>query len=43
MRNLFLALVLANLAVAAWTQWFSDDPGRVAFAEPDEGGITAGQ
>jgi len=31
MRNLFLALVLANLAVAAWTRWFSTDRGDSGF------------
>ena len=39
MRNFFLGLVLANLAVTAWTRWFSDDPGGVAIARWNEGNI----
>lgn len=27
MRNLVLALILANLAVVAWTRWFAGEPG----------------
>ena len=40
MRNLFLALVLANLAFAAWHLWFSQPPRAVHVADPDVPGIT---
>jgi hypothetical protein len=40
MRNIFLALVLANLAYAAWHAWFASPP-RVVPAPPAEApGIT---
>jgi len=39
-RNLFLALVLANLAFAAWHLWFSQPPRAVHVADPDVPGIT---
>jgi len=35
MRNLFLGLVLANLAFAAWSAWFA--PAEHAVRSPDEG------
>jgi cell division septation protein DedD len=35
MRNIFLALVLANLAFAAWSAWFA--PGRRLGRSADEG------
>ncbi len=38
MRNLFLALVLANLAVAAWTQWFAAAPVGAVIEDPAETG-----
>jgi cell division septation protein DedD len=40
MRNLCLALVLANLAFAAWHLWFSQPPRAVHVADPDVPGIT---
>ncbi|HEX5049326.1 MAG TPA: hypothetical protein VFX89_19605 [Gammaproteobacteria bacterium] len=40
MRNLFLVLVLANLAFAAWHLWFSQPPRAVHVADPDVPGIT---
>jgi cell division septation protein DedD len=40
MRNLFLALVLANLAFAAWHTWFSGEPRPSTVARPDMPGIT---
>lgn len=36
MRNIFLALLLANLAFAAWHVWFSDSPRPV---RPDDSGL----
>jgi len=35
MRNLFLALVLANLAFAAWHAWFARAPRPTRAADPD--------
>lgn len=41
MRNLFLALVLANLAFAAWTRWFAPDrPGLPLPGDSDAAGLT---
>lgn len=40
MRNLVLALVLANLAFAAWHLWFSQPPRAVHVADPGVPGIT---
>lgn len=40
MRNLFLALVLANLAFAAWHAWFAESATRVRPARDDAPGIT---
>ena len=41
MRNIFLALVLANLAVAAWTQWFAQPPsGLRSQAERTNSSLT---
>lgn len=41
MRNLFLALVLSNLAFAAWSRWFAERPETMsAFPVPDVPGIT---
>jgi len=39
-RNLVLALVLANLAFAAWHLWFSQPPRAVHVADPGVPGIT---
>jgi cell division septation protein DedD len=39
-RNLFLALVLANLAFAAWHLWFSQPPRAGHVADPAVPGIT---
>lgn len=39
MRNLFLALVLANLAFAAWHSWYADDARPVATPEREFGEI----
>jgi cell division septation protein DedD len=39
-RNLFLALVLANLAFAAWHLWFSHPVRGTHLADPDVPGIT---
>jgi hypothetical protein len=36
MRNLFLALVLANLGFAAWQQWFAPRPAINPTANPDQ-------
>jgi sporulation related protein len=40
MRNLFLALVLANLAFAAWHTWFSKPPRPIRATDPGVPGIT---
>lgn len=41
MRNLFLALLLANLGFAAWHNWFApDEAGLRAAADSDVPGIT---
>lgn len=40
MRNLFLVLVLANLAFAAWHAWFSEPPRTVHARDTDLPGIT---
>ncbi len=40
MRNIFLALVLANLAYAAWHAWFAAAPRTVRPASADVAGIT---
>ena len=40
MRNLFLALLLANLAFAAWHAWFATPPGAVRVADPDLPSLT---
>jgi cell division septation protein DedD len=40
MRNLFLALVLANLAFAAWHSWFSEPPRPVHARDTDLPSIT---
>ena len=37
MRNLFLGLVLANLAFAAWSAWLA--PAERAVRVPDEGSM----
>jgi hypothetical protein len=39
MRNLFLALVLANLAFAAWHNWFTPNATAPRAADPDVPGI----
>jgi cell division septation protein DedD len=39
-RNVFLALVLANLAFAAWHLWFAGPPRVVHVADPDVPSIT---
>ena len=40
MRNLFLALLLANLAFAAWHTWFSKPPQPIRATDPSVPGIT---
>jgi hypothetical protein len=40
MRNIFLALVLANLAFAAWHLWFAESPRPSRDEDPDLPGIT---
>jgi hypothetical protein len=40
MRNIFLALVLANLAFAAWHMWFAQPPPPVRTEDPDLPTIT---
>ena len=40
MRNLFLALVLANLAFAAWHTWFAQAPRVPRAVDPDLPSIT---
>ena len=40
MRNLFLALVLANFAFAAWHLWFSQPPRAVHVVDPAVPSIT---
>jgi cell division septation protein DedD len=40
MRNIFLALVLANLAFAAWHTWFADSPRPVHSENADLPSIT---
>ncbi len=40
MRNIFLALLLANLAFAAWHVWFSDSPRPVRPDDSDLPRIT---
>ena len=40
MRNIFLALLLANLAFAAWHVWFSDSPRPVRPDDSDLPPIT---
>jgi len=40
MRNIFLALVLANLAFAAWHTWFARSPRPVRGEDPDLPAIT---
>jgi cell division septation protein DedD len=40
MRNIFLALVLANLAFAAWHLWFAESPRRARDEDPDSPSIT---
>jgi cell division septation protein DedD len=40
MRNIFLALVLANLAFAAWHMWFADSPRPVPTETADLPSIT---
>jgi cell division septation protein DedD len=40
MRNIFLALVLANLAFAAWHAWFADAPRPLRAEDPDLPSIT---
>jgi cell division septation protein DedD len=40
MRNIFLALVLANLAFAAWHAWFATTPRPVRAEDPDLPTIT---
>ena len=40
MRNLFLALVLANLAFAAWHAWFSGAASPVRPPRDEAPGIT---
>jgi cell division septation protein DedD len=40
MRNIFLALVLANLAFAAWHAWFAEPPRTIPPAPVDVPGIT---
>lgn len=40
MRNIFLALVLANLAFAAWHAWFAEDERSTRPAPRDMPGIT---
>jgi cell division septation protein DedD len=40
MRNIFLALVLANLAFAAWHTWFADSPRPVRTDDADLPTIT---
>jgi cell division septation protein DedD len=40
MRNLFLALVLANLAFAAWHAWFAQPPRAQRPADPEMPSLT---
>ena len=40
MRNIFFALVLANLAFAAWHSWFAAEPIRSSVGAPATRGIT---
>ncbi|HLF11357.1 MAG TPA: SPOR domain-containing protein [Gammaproteobacteria bacterium] len=40
MRNIFLALVLANLAFAAWHTWFAESPRTIRPAPADVPDIT---
>jgi cell division septation protein DedD len=40
MRNVFLVLVLANLAFAAWHAWFADPPRAVRATDSDLPGLT---
>lgn len=40
MRNLFLALVLANLGFAAWHAWFAEKSSPAAHVTSANGGIT---
>jgi cell division septation protein DedD len=40
MRNIFLALVLANLAFAAWHTWFAHAPRSASGVDPDLPSIT---
>lgn len=40
MRNVFLVLVLANLAFAAWHAWFADPPRAVHASDSDLPGLT---
>jgi cell division septation protein DedD len=40
MRNIFLALVLANLAFAAWDSWFADSPRPARTEDQDLPSIT---